>query len=110
MDVRCPSRPVRIGEPNWRQAMASSELNGFVPFPPDRAANYRAAGYWTGRTVDSMLSDAAHNWSTRLAVVDADGPQRLTFAQLDQRADRAAAGLAELGIAAGDRGLLQLPK
>ena len=42
-------------------------------------------------------------------MVDADGPQRLTFAQLDERADRAAAGLAELGIAAGDRVLLQLP-
>jgi mycobactin salicyl-AMP ligase len=89
--------------------MSSSQLEGFVPFPPDRAANYRAAGYWTGRTVDSMLSDADQNWSTRVAVVDADGPQRLTFAQLDERADRAAAGLAELGVAAGDRVLLQLP-
>jgi mycobactin salicyl-AMP ligase len=89
--------------------MASSQLEGFVPFPPDRAANYRAAGYWTGRTVDSMLSDAAQNWSARVAVVDADGPQRLTFAQLDERADRAAAGLTELGVAAGDRVLLQLP-
>jgi mycobactin salicyl-AMP ligase len=89
--------------------MPSSHLEGFVPFPPDRAANYRAAGYWSGRTVDSMLSDAAQTWSTHVAVVDADGPQRLTFAQLDERADRAAAGLAELGIAAGDRVLLQLP-
>jgi mycobactin salicyl-AMP ligase len=89
--------------------MSSSHLEGFVPFPPDRAANYRAAGYWTGRTVESMLSDAAQTWSTHVAVVDADGPQRLTFAQLDERADRAAAGLAELGIAAGDRVLLQLP-
>ena len=89
--------------------MPSSVMDGFVPFPPDRAANYRAAGYWTGRTVDSMLSDAAQNWSTHVAVVDADGPQRLTFAQLDERADRAAAGLAELGIAVGDRVLLQLP-
>jgi mycobactin salicyl-AMP ligase len=89
--------------------MLSSQLEGFVPFPPDRAANYRAAGYWSGRTVDSMLSNAAQNWSARVAVVDADGPQQLTFAQLDERADRAAAGLAELGIAAGDRVLLQLP-
>jgi mycobactin salicyl-AMP ligase len=89
--------------------MSSSQLEGFVPFPPDRAANYRAAGYWSGRTVDSMLSDAAQNWSARVAVVDANGPQRLTFAQLDERADRAAAGLAELGVAAGDRVLLQLP-
>jgi mycobactin salicyl-AMP ligase len=89
--------------------MASSQLEGFVPFPPDRAASYRAAGYWSGRTVDSMLSDAVQNWPTHVAVVDADGAQRLTFAQLDERADRAAAGLAELGIAAGDRVLLQLP-
>jgi mycobactin salicyl-AMP ligase len=89
--------------------MSSSQLEGFVPFPPDRAATYRAAGYWTGRTVDSMLSDAAQNWSTHVAVADADGPQRLTFAQLDERADRAAAGLAELGIAESDRVLLQLP-
>jgi mycobactin salicyl-AMP ligase len=89
--------------------MSSSQLEGFVPFPPDRAANYRAAGYWTSRTVDSILSDAAQNWSTHVAVVDADGPRRLTFAQLDELADRAAAGLAELGIAADDRVLLQLP-
>jgi mycobactin salicyl-AMP ligase len=89
--------------------MSSSQLEGFVPFPPDRAANYRAAGYWTGRTVDSILSDAAQKWSTHVAVVDADGQQRLTFGQLDERAERAAAGLAELGIAAGDRVLLQLP-
>ena len=80
--------------------MTSSHLEGFVPFPPDRAAHYRAAGYWTGQTVDSILSNAAQTWSTHVAVVDADGPQRLTFAQLDERADRAAAGLAELGIAA----------
>jgi mycobactin salicyl-AMP ligase len=93
--------------------MPSSDLEGFVPFPPDRAARYRAAGYWTGRTVDSMLSDAAQRWPDRVGVLDADtapgSPQRLSFAQLDERAEHAAAGLAELGIAAGDRVLLQLP-
>jgi mycobactin salicyl-AMP ligase len=89
--------------------MSSSIMEGFVPFPPDRAAKYQAAGYWRGRTVDSMLTDAAHRWPTHVAVVDADGPGRLTFAQLNERADRAAAGLSELGIAVGDRALLQLP-
>ena len=93
--------------------MSSSDLAGFVPFPPDRAARYRNAGYWTGRTVDSLLSDAAQRWPTRAGVLDAGtavgSGQRLTFAQLDERADRAAAGLAELGIAPGDRVLLQLP-
>jgi mycobactin salicyl-AMP ligase len=89
--------------------MSSSVLDGFVPFPPDRAASYRAAGYWSGRAVGSLLTDAAHRWPTRAAVVDADGPGRLSFAQLGERAGRAAAGLADLGIAVGDRVLLQLP-
>jgi mycobactin salicyl-AMP ligase len=92
---------------------AKSGLNGFVPFPPDRAARYRAAGYWTGGTVDSILSKAARLWPDRAAVLDADGtpdpPQRLSYAELYERADHAAAGLAELGIASGDRVLLQLP-
>jgi mycobactin salicyl-AMP ligase len=90
-----------------------SGLNGFVPFPPDRAARYRAAGYWTGRTVDSILSEGARRWPDRAAVLDAGGtphqPQRLSYAELNERADRAAAGLTELGIAYGDRVLLQLP-
>jgi mycobactin salicyl-AMP ligase len=92
---------------------AKSGLNGFVPFPPDRAARYRAAGYWTGRTVDSILSEAAQRWPTRAAVLDASQTphqaQRLSYAELDERADHAAAGLAALGIARGDRVLLQLP-
>lgn len=87
--------------------------DGFVPFPADRAARYRSAGYWTGQTVDSMLSEAAQHWPTRVAVLDANTtlrtPQRLSFAQLDERADRAAAGLAALGVVPGDRVLLQLP-
>ncbi len=89
--------------------MSSSVMEGFEPFPPDRAAAYRAAGYWSGRTVDSLLSDSAERWPSRTAVIDAEGPTRLTFAQLDERANRAAAGVAELGISVGDRVLLQLP-
>jgi mycobactin salicyl-AMP ligase len=87
--------------------MSTSDLDGFVTFPPDRATHYRSAGYWTGRTVDTMLADAAQRWPTRVAVVDV--AHRLTYAELDERADRAAAGLAALGIASGDRVLLQLP-
>jgi mycobactin salicyl-AMP ligase len=91
--------------------MSSSTLDGFVPFPADRAARYRADGYWAGQTVDSLLTTAAHRWPTRVAVLDADSgsPRQLSYAQLDERADHAAAGLAALGIAAGDRVLLQLP-
>lgn len=93
---------------NTRPAPAGA-LEGFVPFPADRAAAYRAAGYWVGRTLDTILSDAAGRWPGRAAVLDAADDAGLSYAELDARADRAAAGLRGLGIAPGDRVLLQLP-
>ena len=78
-----------------------------MPFPPERAATYRAAGYWTGRTVDSLLQHAATTWPHRVAVVDALASH--TYAELDELVDKAAAGFASLGIAPADRVLLQLP-
>ena len=82
-------------------------LDGFVPFPPERAARYRAAGYWTGRTVDSLLRHAATAWPDGVAVVDAVGSH--TYSELDKLVDRAAAGFAALRIAPADRVLVQLP-
>ncbi len=84
-------------------------LDGFVPFPADRAAGYRAAGYWTGRTLDTILTDAARRWPGRIAVLDAVGGARFSYADLDAQANRAAGGLRAMGIAPGDRVLLQLP-
>jgi mycobactin salicyl-AMP ligase len=93
---------------NTRQPLAGA-LDGFAPFPADRAAGYRAAGYWAGRTLDTILSDAARRWPQRTAVLDAVDDAGVSYAQLDEHADRAAAGLRGLGIAPGDRVLLQLP-
>lgn len=84
-------------------------LDGFVPFPADRAAAYRAAGYWAGRTLDTILTDAARQWPDRTAVRDAVGGTGFSYADLDDQANRAAGGLRALGIAPGDRVLLQLP-
>ncbi|GFG75362.1 2,3-dihydroxybenzoate-AMP ligase [Mycobacterium botniense] len=89
-------------------------LDGFVPFPPERAARYRSAGYWTGRSVAAILADGARRWPQRVAVADSGQspsltPQQLSYAELDQLASRGAAGLRALGIAPGDRILLQLP-
>jgi mycobactin salicyl-AMP ligase len=81
--------------------------DGFVAFPPERAAAYRAAGYWTGRTVDSLLRHAATTWADRTAVVDHRGGH--TYRELDELADVAAGGFAALGIRPGERVLLQLP-
>ena len=81
--------------------------DGFVPFPPDRAESYRRAGYWTGRPLDCLLTDAAATWPQKAAIIDATSSY--TFAELDSAADRVAAALADRGIAEGDRVLLQLP-
>ncbi|MCA2242331.1 AMP-binding protein [Mycobacterium sp. WUMAC-067] len=84
-------------------------LDGFVPFPAERAAAYQAAGYWTGRPLDTILTDAARQWPDRIAVLDAVGGTGFSYADLDDQANRAAGGLRALGIAPGDRVLLQLP-
>lgn len=89
------------------QHVQSDLVEGFVPFPEDRAEEYRRAGYWTGRPLESLLIDAAERRPHHPAVVDVDGS--LTYAELAARADRAAAAIAGLGIRPGDRVLLQLP-
>lgn len=80
---------------------------GFTPFPEDRAEAYRRAGYWEGRPLESILRRAAEHWPDKAGVIDTTGTY--TFAELDARADRIAAALADRGIAPGDRVLLQLP-
>jgi len=88
-------------------AAQSSLLAGFTPFPAERAQAYRAAGYWRDQLLDSVLRTAARTWPDHIAVIDAD--HRHTYAELDRLADRAAAGIAGLGIGPGDRVLVQLP-
>jgi mycobactin salicyl-AMP ligase len=98
--------PVNFPQPSETAAQTAT-LDGFVPFPSERAARYRAAGYWTGRTVDSVLRRAATTWPHRVAVVDAVSSH--IYSELDELADLAASGFAALGIAPADRVLLQLP-
>ncbi len=90
-----------------KSAAQSASLDGFVPFPPEHAAAYRAAGYWTGRPLDSVLRQAAIDWPDRVAVIDTAGSH--TYKELDVLADGVAAGFSSLGIAPGQRVLLQLP-
>lgn len=82
-------------------------LDGFVAFPPDRAHTYREAGYWSGQSLDAVLTHAAQSWPDRTAVTDAAHSH--SYAELDVLADRAAAGFAALPVRPGDRVLMQLP-
>ncbi|MGI5121648.1 (2,3-dihydroxybenzoyl)adenylate synthase [Marinactinospora thermotolerans] len=78
-----------------------------IGWPEETAAGYRRAGYWRDRTLDDLLRERAAEHGDRTALVSASG--RLSYADLDERAGRLAAGLAGLPIHRGDRVLLQLP-
>ncbi|GAA2491441.1 (2,3-dihydroxybenzoyl)adenylate synthase [Streptomyces thermolineatus] len=83
---------------------------GTPTWPAEFAERYRAAGHWRGETFGRMLRERAAAHGDRVAVVDPAGDgRRWTYAELDERADRTAAGLLALGVAKGDRVVLQLP-
>ncbi|MGY1433893.1 (2,3-dihydroxybenzoyl)adenylate synthase [Streptomyces reniochalinae] len=79
-------------------------------WPAEFAERYRAAGYWRGETFGGMLRERAAAHPDRVALVD-PAPERRTwtYRQLDERADRLAAGFAARGIGKGDRVVLHLP-
>ncbi|MFD4636472.1 (2,3-dihydroxybenzoyl)adenylate synthase [Lentzea sp. NPDC058436] len=79
-------------------------MNGW---PADFAARYRASGHWRGQTFGALLTSLATAYGSRIAVVG-EG-RRWTYAELDERAHRIAAGVLDSGIEAGDRVVVQLP-
>ncbi|MGW6913806.1 (2,3-dihydroxybenzoyl)adenylate synthase [Kitasatospora sp. NPDC054939] len=87
----------------------SGATTGFTPYPQEFAERYRAAGYWRGETFGRMLRERAAAHGERVAVVDPVAGTTWTYAELDRRADRMAAGLLARGIGRGDRVVVQLP-
>lgn len=90
-------------------------LDDVVPWPPSRAATYRAKGYWRGQPLGEALWRAFRANATRPALVDAtrpgpDGaPRRMTYGELALQAERAAHHLVERGLTDGARVVFQLP-
>ncbi len=82
-------------------------LTGCVPWPDDLARRYRHDGIWRGEVLGDLLRPWAARDPDRTAVVTRHG--RHSYAELDSRADRLAAGLVALGIGPGDRVVVQLP-
>ncbi|WP_307867849.1 (2,3-dihydroxybenzoyl)adenylate synthase [Umezawaea beigongshangensis] len=82
-------------------------LDGCTPWPDDVAERYRAAGLWRGETLGALLRTAAARFGPATALVHGD--RRVSYAELDRRVDRMAAGFARHGIAAGERVVVQLP-
>ncbi|MFF8959796.1 (2,3-dihydroxybenzoyl)adenylate synthase [Streptomyces sp. NPDC014894] len=79
----------------------------FTPWPAEDARRHRDRGHWRGAALGDLLRAWAARSGEHTALVSGD--LRLTYAELDRRADVLAAGLLALGIAPGDRVLVQLP-
>ncbi|MEV4530883.1 AMP-binding protein [Streptosporangium sp. NPDC049304] len=79
-------------------------MEGFTPWPQEFAARYLAEGYWSDRLLGDVLNGGDPERTALVA-----GDERLTYAELDRRAERTATGFARLGIRRGDRVVVQLP-
>ncbi|MFE3998279.1 (2,3-dihydroxybenzoyl)adenylate synthase [Nocardioides sp. YIM B13467] len=87
--------------------MGSIDWSGrVVPFPQELVSTYRAEGLWGTLPIAAEFRAVAEKYAARDAVITSEG--RLSYAELDERADRVAAGLVELGLEPGDRVLFQV--
>ena len=82
-------------------------MEGFVGWPEDVAARYRASGLWEGVTIGEMFARSARRWPEKLALVH--GEQRLTYAALLARCQDRATRFAGFGLRPSELVLLQLP-
>ncbi|MFD9720122.1 (2,3-dihydroxybenzoyl)adenylate synthase [Streptomyces sp. NPDC059076] len=76
-------------------------------WPSEAANSYRTEGLWQGTTYPELLASLVRDFGSRTAVID--DRTRLTYTELADRSHAVARGLRRLGIADGDRVLLQLP-
>ncbi len=82
-------------------------IEGFTPFPQDKARLYREKGYWQDLTLGDILDRSAYIVPDKEAVWDQR--VRVTYSGLKTYADRLALGLLEMGIGKDDRIVVQVP-
>lgn len=82
-------------------------MAAFVPWPEARAARYRAAGLWEGLTVAEMVERTARELPHKVALVH--GERRIGYAEMVDASKRLAGALLDLGLARGERVVVQLP-
>jgi cyclohexanecarboxylate-CoA ligase/acyl-CoA synthetase len=78
-----------------------------IEYPPELAARYRAAGWWTDELLGDWLERAARAAPDRLAL--RQGPRNLSYAELRRHVRALARGFDRLGVGKGDVVAVQLP-
>src|SRR5271163_3580201 len=77
------------------------------PVAPDRLAEYRRFGYVSDLTISASVERAARQYGSRPAIVE--GGHQLTYRELLEEVERAAAWLAGAGVGPGDVVCWQTP-
>ncbi|MET9514700.1 AMP-binding protein [Streptomyces sp. NPDC002994] len=85
----------------------TSMLADCTSWPEAFVDRYWAAGHWRGYTLDNLLRGWAVRYGPRTALVH--GGTRITYANLNRRVDRMAAGFRLRGLRPGQRVVVQLP-
>jgi 2,3-dihydroxybenzoate-AMP ligase len=88
-------------------ALKPARDDGVVLPAPEVARRYRDAGWWTDEPLHERV--LRHAASTPGSVAFSAGGRHLTYRQLAEAVERAARGLALLGIRRHDRVVVQLP-
>lgn len=79
----------------------------FTPWPAERAAHYRAQGWWRGQPLTALLDESAKRYPDRTALIC--GERILSYGQLHREVDTLSVRLAARGLGHGDTALVQLP-
>jgi salicylate---CoA ligase len=79
-----------------------------VAWPAAVAQSYVDKGYWAGVPLGTLFRDVADRHADAVALADPAAAVRLTYGELADRADSAAARLLDLGLRPGDRIVVQL--
>ncbi len=87
--------------------MTTHMLEGFVPFPAEYAARYRAQGYWQDQSLAEEFAGVFQKFAARTALVD--GARSFTYADIDRLSDNLALNLLDLGLKPQDRVIPTLP-
>lgn len=79
----------------------------FPAWPAEYIELYTRNGCWSGETFGQLLRDRAEKYPDKIAIVSEKG--KLTYFELDSRANQLAAGFIEMGIKPFNRVVVQLP-
>ena len=112
-DARARNRRIRAAETCEAKGAGVRVEPGSLHFPlegvayhsPERVMRHRRTGAWMWTTIGDQLRNTARLAGARVFIVTEEAP--LTYGDVDQASEAAAAGLLDIGLRPGDRAIFQ---